>query len=103
MHNVVYHMPHHRAAFHSSRCSSRQEFHTSESAVCCMCFGDERFHKSYVLLAAGFEDGHAVLYRPTSGCGGWGARSKILMSGDHRLVLLGIALKKGEEDECQIL
>jgi len=40
-----------------------QEFHTSESAVCCMCFGDERFHKSYVLLAAGFEDGHAVLYR----------------------------------------
>jgi len=40
-----------------------QEFQNSDSAVSCLCFGQERFHKLYMLLAAAFEDGDVVIFR----------------------------------------
>merc|ERR1712064_103641 len=35
----------------------------SESAVTCTCFGQERSHKSYILLATASKDGTVVIYR----------------------------------------
>lgn len=35
----------------------------SENAVTCMCFGQERAHKAYVLLATAYKDGMAIVYR----------------------------------------
>eukprot|EP00928_Gymnodinium_smaydae_P001541 TRINITY_DN1055_c0_g2_i1.p1 TRINITY_DN1055_c0_g2~~TRINITY_DN1055_c0_g2_i1.p1 ORF type:complete len:1702 (-),score=425.04 TRINITY_DN1055_c0_g2_i1:219-5324(-) len=40
-----------------------QELQDSESAVTCICFGQERLHKSYVLLATASKDGTVVIYR----------------------------------------
>jgi len=34
-----------------------QELQDSESAVTCICFGQERLHKAYILLAAASKDG----------------------------------------------
>jgi len=40
-----------------------QELSDSESAVTCICFGQERLHKAYILLACGAKDGTVVIYR----------------------------------------
>ncbi|CAJ1340205.1 unnamed protein product, partial [Effrenium voratum] len=40
-----------------------QELQDSESAVTCICFGQERQHKAYVLLATASKDGTVVVYR----------------------------------------
>eukprot|EP00933_Yihiella_yeosuensis_P053397 TRINITY_DN5162_c1_g1_i1.p1 TRINITY_DN5162_c1_g1~~TRINITY_DN5162_c1_g1_i1.p1 ORF type:complete len:1220 (+),score=306.13 TRINITY_DN5162_c1_g1_i1:2-3661(+) len=40
-----------------------QEFQDSESAVTCICFGQERLHKTYILLATASKDGTVVVYR----------------------------------------
>lgn len=40
-----------------------QELQDSESAVTCICFGQERLHRSYILLAAASKDGTVVIYR----------------------------------------
>lgn len=40
-----------------------QELQDSESAVTCICFGQERLHKAYVLLATASKDGTIVIYR----------------------------------------
>jgi len=40
-----------------------QELQDSESAVTCICFGQERLHKNYVLLATASKDGTVVVYR----------------------------------------
>merc|ERR1712093_539206 len=40
-----------------------QELQDSESAVTCICFGQERLHKAYVLLATASKDGAVVVYR----------------------------------------
>merc|ERR1719327_1269073 len=40
-----------------------QELQDSESAVTCICFGQERLHKAYVLLATASKDGTVVIYR----------------------------------------
>lgn len=40
-----------------------QELQDSESAVTCICFGQERLHKFYILLATASKDGTVVLYR----------------------------------------
>mmetsp|Transcript_124923 Transcript_124923/g.266607 ORF Transcript_124923/g.266607 Transcript_124923/m.266607 type:complete len:1729 (-) Transcript_124923:634-5820(-) len=40
-----------------------QELQDSESAICCLCFGQERLHKAYVLLATASKDGTVVVYR----------------------------------------
>mmetsp|Transcript_66996 Transcript_66996/g.193594 ORF Transcript_66996/g.193594 Transcript_66996/m.193594 type:complete len:1699 (+) Transcript_66996:102-5198(+) len=40
-----------------------QELQDSESAVTCICFGQERLHKDYILLATASKDGTVVLYR----------------------------------------
>jgi WD40 repeat protein len=40
-----------------------QELQDSESAVTCICFGQERLHKAYVLLATASKDGTVVVYR----------------------------------------
>jgi len=40
-----------------------QELQDSESAVTCICFGQERLHRTYVLLATASKDGTVVVYR----------------------------------------
>ena len=40
-----------------------QELQDGESAVTCICFGQEKIHKAYVLLAAASKDGTVVIYR----------------------------------------
>lgn len=40
-----------------------QELQDSESAVTCICFGQERLHKNYILLATASKDGTVVVYR----------------------------------------
>mmetsp|Transcript_132997 Transcript_132997/g.248717 ORF Transcript_132997/g.248717 Transcript_132997/m.248717 type:complete len:1710 (-) Transcript_132997:151-5280(-) len=40
-----------------------QELQDSESAVTCICFGQERLHKAYLLLATASKDGTVVIYR----------------------------------------
>jgi len=40
-----------------------QQLQDSESAVTCICFGQERLHKQYILLAAASKDGTVVIYR----------------------------------------
>lgn len=40
-----------------------QELQDSESAVTCVCFGQERLHKTYILLATASKDGTVVIYR----------------------------------------
>mmetsp|Transcript_55699 Transcript_55699/g.121700 ORF Transcript_55699/g.121700 Transcript_55699/m.121700 type:complete len:1706 (+) Transcript_55699:265-5382(+) len=40
-----------------------QELQDSESAVTCICFGQERSHKNYILLATASKDGTVVVYR----------------------------------------
>mmetsp|Transcript_41452 Transcript_41452/g.119997 ORF Transcript_41452/g.119997 Transcript_41452/m.119997 type:complete len:1693 (+) Transcript_41452:127-5205(+) len=40
-----------------------QELQDSESAVTCICFGQERLHKAYILLATASKDGTVVVYR----------------------------------------
>ncbi|CAD7941448.1 unnamed protein product [Amoebophrya sp. A25] len=40
-----------------------QELQDSESAVTCIVFGQERLHRSYILLAAASKDGTVVIYR----------------------------------------
>merc|ERR1719331_1253982 len=40
-----------------------QELQDSESAVTCICFGQERLHKAYILLATASKDGTVVIYR----------------------------------------
>merc|ERR1719356_174599 len=40
-----------------------QELQDSESAVTCVVFGQERLHKTYVLLATASKDGTVVIYR----------------------------------------
>merc|ERR1712137_374692 len=40
-----------------------QELQDSESAVTCVCFGQERLHKAYILLATASKDGTVVIYR----------------------------------------
>merc|ERR1719221_579010 len=40
-----------------------QELMDSESAICCLCFGQERLHKAYILLATASKDGTVVIYR----------------------------------------
>lgn len=40
-----------------------QELQDSDSAVTCICFGQERLHKAYVLLATASKDGTVVVYR----------------------------------------
>ncbi|CAL1158168.1 unnamed protein product, partial [Cladocopium goreaui] len=40
-----------------------QELQDSESAVTCICFGQERLHKGYLLLATASKDGTVVVYR----------------------------------------
>jgi WD40 repeat protein len=40
-----------------------QELQDSESAVTCICFGQERLHRAYILLAAASKDGTVVIYR----------------------------------------
>mmetsp|Transcript_3782 Transcript_3782/g.4756 ORF Transcript_3782/g.4756 Transcript_3782/m.4756 type:complete len:1711 (+) Transcript_3782:132-5264(+) len=40
-----------------------QELQDSESAVTCICFGQERLHKQYILLATASKDGTVVIYR----------------------------------------
>ena len=40
-----------------------QELQDSESAVTCICFGQERQHRAYILLAAASKDGTVVIYR----------------------------------------
>merc|ERR1719331_885300 len=40
-----------------------QELQDSESAVTCICFGQERLYKAYILLAAASKDGTVVIYR----------------------------------------
>merc|ERR1712151_1156032 len=40
-----------------------QELQDSESAVTCICFGQERLHKAYILLATASKDGTVVFYR----------------------------------------
>mmetsp|Transcript_41275 Transcript_41275/g.66676 ORF Transcript_41275/g.66676 Transcript_41275/m.66676 type:complete len:1698 (-) Transcript_41275:250-5343(-) len=40
-----------------------QELQDSESAVTCICFGQERLHRAYVLLATASKDGTVVVYR----------------------------------------
>jgi len=40
-----------------------QELQDSESAVTCICFGQERLHKFYILLATASKDGTVVVYR----------------------------------------
>jgi myosin heavy subunit/WD40 repeat protein len=40
-----------------------QELQDSESAVTCICFGQERQHRAYVLLATASKDGTVVIYR----------------------------------------
>jgi len=40
-----------------------QELTDSESAITCMCFGQERVHKAYILLATASKDGTVVIYR----------------------------------------
>lgn len=40
-----------------------QELQDTESAVTCICFGQERLHKNYILLATASKDGTVVIYR----------------------------------------
>lgn len=40
-----------------------QELQDSESAVTCICFGQEKLHKAYILLATASKDGTVVIYR----------------------------------------
>uniref|UniRef100_A0A6U6W534 Myosin motor domain-containing protein n=1 Tax=Zooxanthella nutricula TaxID=1333877 RepID=A0A6U6W534_9DINO len=40
-----------------------QELQDSESAVTCICFGQERLHKAYILLGTASKDGTVVIYR----------------------------------------
>merc|ERR1719201_1156662 len=40
-----------------------QELQDSESAITCICFGQERLYKAYILLAAASKDGTVVIYR----------------------------------------
>ena len=40
-----------------------QELQDGESAVTCICFGQEKIHKGYILLAAASKDGTVVIYR----------------------------------------
>eukprot|EP00440_Ansanella_granifera_P071094 gb/GFBE01077158.1/.p1 GENE.gb/GFBE01077158.1/~~gb/GFBE01077158.1/.p1 ORF type:complete len:1701 (+),score=509.72 gb/GFBE01077158.1/:1-5103(+) len=40
-----------------------QELQDSESAVTCICFGQERLHRTYILLATASKDGTVVVYR----------------------------------------
>jgi len=40
-----------------------QELQDSESAVTCIVFGQERLHKTYILLATASKDGTVVIYR----------------------------------------
>jgi WD40 repeat protein len=40
-----------------------QELQDGESAVTCICFGQEKIHKGYILLAAASKDGNVVIYR----------------------------------------
>eukprot|EP00397_Hematodinium_sp_SG-2012_P000521 GEMP01000522.1.p1 GENE.GEMP01000522.1~~GEMP01000522.1.p1 ORF type:complete len:1700 (+),score=383.46 GEMP01000522.1:143-5242(+) len=47
----------------SSELRPVQELQDSESAVTCICFGQERLHKAYILLAAASKDGTVVIYR----------------------------------------
>jgi len=47
----------------SSELRPVQELQDSESAVTCICFGQERLHRQYILLAAASKDGTVVIYR----------------------------------------
>ena len=40
-----------------------QELQDGESAVTCICFGQEKAHRAYILLAAASKDGTVVIYR----------------------------------------
>eukprot|EP00927_Polykrikos_kofoidii_P034051 TRINITY_DN28881_c0_g1_i1.p1 TRINITY_DN28881_c0_g1~~TRINITY_DN28881_c0_g1_i1.p1 ORF type:complete len:1724 (+),score=363.79 TRINITY_DN28881_c0_g1_i1:63-5234(+) len=40
-----------------------QELQDSDSAVTCICFGQERLHKAFILLATASKDGTVVIYR----------------------------------------
>jgi len=40
-----------------------QELQDSESAVTCICFGQERLHRAFVLLATASKDGTVVIYK----------------------------------------
>lgn len=40
-----------------------QELQDSESAVTCVCFGQERLHRSYILFVTASKDGNIVVYR----------------------------------------
>jgi len=40
-----------------------QELQDSESAVTCICFGQERLHRAYILLATASKDGNVIVYR----------------------------------------
>ena len=40
-----------------------QELQDGESAVTCICFGQEKIHRAYILLAAASKDGTVVIYR----------------------------------------
>ena len=40
-----------------------QELQDGESAVTCICFGQEKIHRAYILLAAASKDGTVVVYR----------------------------------------
>ena len=40
-----------------------QELQDSESAITCVCFGQEKVHKEFILLAAACKDGTVVIYR----------------------------------------
>ncbi|CAK9038084.1 Myosin-6 (AtMYA2) [Durusdinium trenchii] len=40
-----------------------QELQDSESAVTCVCFGQERLHRSYILFVTASKDGTVVVYR----------------------------------------
>jgi len=40
-----------------------QKLHETESAITCICFGQERIRKAYILLVAASKDGNVVVYR----------------------------------------
>eukprot|EP00930_Biecheleria_cincta_P008752 TRINITY_DN1102_c0_g4_i1.p1 TRINITY_DN1102_c0_g4~~TRINITY_DN1102_c0_g4_i1.p1 ORF type:complete len:1698 (-),score=377.82 TRINITY_DN1102_c0_g4_i1:140-5233(-) len=50
-------------ADHNADLRPVQELQDSESAVTCICFGQERLHRTYILLATASKDGTVVVYR----------------------------------------
>jgi len=40
-----------------------QELQDAEAAVTCVCFGQERLHRAYILLATAMKDGTGIIYR----------------------------------------